>query len=148
MLQALLANRFKLRLHPDTKEVQGFALVLAKNGPKLKPSVDTDAHGSLLPTSGGPFEWTGQNIGLSVLASSLSGAFQSPVTDKTGLTGRYTFILRYAPQPHRGRHRVVFARDLPSIFEALPDQLGLRLESEKASVRILVIDSVERPTEN
>jgi uncharacterized protein (TIGR03435 family) len=69
---------------------------------------------------------------MSELASSLAGVLRAPVADRTGLTERYSFTLKYAP----------------SVFEALPDQLGLRLEKEKASVETLVIDNVQRPSEN
>jgi uncharacterized protein (TIGR03435 family) len=153
MLQTLLADRFKLRLHRDHKEVQGYALVVAKNGPKLKADRSGDEHGSLLPSGQAPFEWEGKNVALSGLASSLSGFFGAPVVDKTGLAGRYDFTRRYAPRtalyagrgqsPPRGPFQ-----DLPSIFEALPDQLGLRLQQEKESVVVFAIDSVQRPREN
>jgi uncharacterized protein (TIGR03435 family) len=150
MLQALLADRFKLRIHRDHKDVQGYALVVAKNGPKLKPDTSGDVHGSLLPSVNAPFEWEGKNIALSDLASSLSGFFGAPVVDKTGLAGRYNFTLRYAPRTaYRGSPPSPRpSQDLPSIFEALPDQLGLRLQQEKESVEIIVIDSIQRPTEN
>jgi uncharacterized protein (TIGR03435 family) len=132
MLQTLLADRFKLRLHRDHKEVQGYALVVAKNGPKLKSNTSGDEHGSLL--NSGPFELEGTNVALSGLASSLSGVLRAPVVDKTGLGGRYDFTLRYAP--------------INAFFEALQDQLGLRLQEEKESVVVLVIDSVQRPRDN
>jgi len=136
MLQTLLADRFKLQIHRDHKDVQGYALVVAKNGPKLKPETSGDEHGSLLPS--GPFEWEGKNTALSGLASLLSGFVGAPVVDRTGLAGRYNFTLRYAPR--------TALKDLPSIFEALADQLGLRLQQEKESVVVLVIDSVQRPS--
>lgn len=152
MLQVLLADRFKLQLHRDHKEVQGYALVVAKNGPKLKANAGGDEHGSLLPSISAPFEWEGKNIPLSGLASSLSGLLEAPIVDKTGLAGRYNFTLTYAPRSALNAvgppRPLPLLQDLPSIFEALPDQLGLRLQQEKASVEILVIDSVQRPTEN
>jgi uncharacterized protein (TIGR03435 family) len=134
MLQTLLADRFKLRLHRDHKEVQGYALLVAKTGPKLKPDTSGDEHGSLLPSGSTPFEWEGKNVALSSLASSLSGFFGAPVVDKTGLAGRYDFTLS-APRT-------------ALIFEALQDQLGLRLQEEKESVVVLVIDCVQRPRTN
>jgi uncharacterized protein (TIGR03435 family) len=133
MLQTLLADRFKLRIHRGHKDVQGYALVVAKNGPKFKPDTSGDEHGSLVPTGRTPFEWEGKSVPLSSLASSLSDFLGVPVVDKTGLAGRYNFTLRYAPGP--------------AIFEILPDQLGLRLQQEKQSVVVLVIDSVQRPLE-
>lgn len=151
MLQTFLADRFKLQLYRDHKDVQGYALVVAKNGPKLKPDTSGDEHGSLLPTGRTPGEWEGKNIALSLLASSLSGLFEAPVVDKTGLAGRYNFTLRYAPRSALNTVAQPLPRplqDLPSIFEALPDQLGLRLQQEKEPVIVLAIDSVQRPTEN
>jgi uncharacterized protein (TIGR03435 family) len=76
------------------------------------------------------------------------GLVQAPVVDKTGLTSKYTFTLTYAPLLPPSAAPRPFLQDVLSIFEALPDQLGLRLEREKASVEILVIDSVQRPSEN
>ena len=151
MLQELLSDRFHLRVHRGTKEVQGYALVVAKNGPKLKPDTSGDEHGSLLPSSLAPFEWAGKNIQLSGLANSLSGLFQVPVVDKTGLTGRYTFTLKYSPRTALNADptpKPQALQDIPSIFEALPDQLGLRLEREKTPIEIIVIDSVSKPSEN
>ena len=133
MLQTLLADRFKLRIHRDHKDVEGYALTIAKNGPKLtETNGDPQSPGSILPS--GPFEITGQNALVSALASSLTGLLRAPVVDKTALAGRYNFTLRYRPGP--------------AIFEALPDQLGLRLQQEKESVEVLVIDSVQKPSEN
>jgi uncharacterized protein (TIGR03435 family) len=151
MLQGLLADRFKLQLHRDHKEVQGYALMVAKNGPKLKADTSGDEHGSLLPGGGLTLGMEGKNIPLSILASSLSGFFGAPVVDKTGLAGRYNFTLSYAPRSALnavGQLPRSPLQDLPSIFEALPDQLGLRLQQEKESVEILVIDSAQRPSEN
>jgi uncharacterized protein (TIGR03435 family) len=151
MLQTLLADRFRLQLHRDHKNVEGYALIVAKNGPKLKSDTSGDEHGSLLPSGRTPGEWEGKNIPLSSLASSLSGLFGAPVVDKTGLAGRYNFTLKYAPRTAlsaAGRAGPGGFQDLPSIFEALPDQLGLRLQQEKESVEIIVMDSVRRPSEN
>jgi uncharacterized protein (TIGR03435 family) len=144
MLQGLLADRFKLRMHRDTKMVQGFALVVEKDGPKLKPATGNEEHpGTILPGPA-PYSISGQSVLMSALASSLSGRGQ-PVTDKTGLTGRYTFTLQYLPDtlgtapPARGRP------DLPLLFQALREQLGLRLEPEKTPLNVIIIDSAEKP---
>lgn len=150
MLQRLLADRFKLQLHRDHKDVQGYALVVAKNGPKLKLDTSGDTHGSLQPSGRAPFDWEGKNVAMSDLASSLSGFFGAPVVDKTRLAGRYDFTLKYAPRPVCGGQsppRGQF-QDLPSICEALPDQLGLGLQQGKESVGVLVIDSIQRPMAN
>jgi len=84
MLRNLLTDRFKVRLHRDHKEVQGYALLIAKNGPKLKTdNSGPDAPGTLLPGGRLPFEMEGKNIPLSGLANSLSGFFEAPVVDKS-----------------------------------------------------------------
>jgi uncharacterized protein (TIGR03435 family) len=140
MLQTLLADRFKLRIHRDHKDVEGYTLLVAKNGPKLKPDTSGDEHGSLLPADRAPFEFEGKNVTLPDLASLLSGFLRAPVVDKTGLASRYDFTLRYAPR--------MLNPPGHSIFEALPDQLGLRLEREKVPIEIIVIDSVQKPSEN
>jgi uncharacterized protein (TIGR03435 family) len=132
MLQTLLADRFKLQIHRDHQDVQGYALVVAKNGPKLKPDTSGDEHGSLLPS--GPFEWEGKNVALSGLASSLSGFVGAPVVDRTGLAGRYNFTLRYAPRT--------------ALNPALQEQLGLRLEPMKTKIDVIVIDHAEKPSGN
>ena len=100
--------------------------------PRRPAPGDPQSPGSILPS--GPFEITGQNALVSALASSLTGLLRAPVVDRTGLAGRYNFTLRYRPGP--------------AIFEALPDQLGLRLQQEKESIEVLVIDSVSKPSEN
>ena len=150
MLQAMYAERFKLALHRDQKDTSTFALMVAKGGPKLKPA-DPGAKppaginlpgGATLINSRGTF--TFYNAPMSALAVVLSNVAGRPVQDMTGLTGRYDFAF------DRGAN--VSAPDGgdsgPSLFTNLQQQLGLRLESRKASVETLVIDHIERPSEN
>jgi uncharacterized protein (TIGR03435 family) len=169
MLQSLLEDRFKLKIRRGTREVSVYALTVAKNGPKLQPFKE----GSCTPvdrTQFVPFHppspdqvlanchATGRGAGpnLKVEAQGMSIAdfvkifldshtVDRPVIDKTGITGLFDFHLEYAPD--RGAPSDDPATG-PSIFTALQEQLGLKLEPGKGPQEFLVIDSVERPSEN
>ena len=148
MLQNLLADRFQLKVHRSTKELPIYALVVAKNGPKLKVSVaNPDAprpRGTLSSSGRKKFEfdrWTMANF-----ARTLESDVDRPVIDMTGLEGTYDIRLEFAEtKPTFG------APDpqAPELFTALTEQLGLRLESRRGPVDVLVVDSALRqPTEN
>ncbi|MGB7281171.1 MAG: M56 and DUF3738 domain-containing protein [Candidatus Acidiferrum sp.] len=176
MLQALLADRFKLVIHRETKELPVYALVVAKNGPKLHESKPGDTYSAgmkgidgrpagagmmMMRGNGGPL--TGQGIPIANLAHVLSMQLGRTVIDKTGLTGKYDFTLQWTPDesqgpvmggpgPGGGGQGPGGApppdSNGPSIFTAIQEQLGLKLESEKGPVEIIVIDHVEKPSEN
>jgi uncharacterized protein (TIGR03435 family) len=146
MLQALLADRFKLKVHREPKQVPDYELVVAKGGPKLKE--DVDHNGSTFGTilGNGAFEAHAFSV------EDLAGFLQLPIVglgrivkDKTGLTGEYSFTLKYAPaQGFPGA-----ADDsLPSIFTAVQEQLGLKLQPGIGTMDVVVADHVERPAEN
>lgn len=154
MEQALLADRLKLKTHFETKEMTVFALVVAKGGLKIheaKPD-DTYANG-LKRTDGKPFgtrvfmmgngSMTAQGMSLDNLVLNLPGITGHLVENKTGLTGVYDFTLHYSPTDPPPPDSPA-----PSIYTALEEQLGLKLEPIKAPVKSLVIDHVERPSEN
>jgi uncharacterized protein (TIGR03435 family) len=140
MLQNLLTERFKLKLHHESREARIYALLLAKNGPKLHES-GPDVRHSMRQ---GPGRLTGMRATLSEVADHLSGPLYQlgrQVIDQTGLKGNYDFTLEWAPSDQDTQG--------PSLFTALQEQLGLRLEARKASVDVLVVDSMEKtPTEN
>jgi len=143
MLRNLLADRFKLKLHRESKEVPIYALVAATNGPKLAASTP-GTQGSIGMSQG---HLSGKGVPLAALADRLSGpVFQlgRPVVDRTGINGIYDFTLDWAPDT------APEANDFgPSLLTALQEQLGLRLEAQKGSVEVLVVDSMERkPTPN
>jgi len=162
MLQALLADRFKLTTHQEIREQPVYALVVAKSGPKLKeakpddtyPNGIDDGHGHKADTvrmSRGGF--IAQAIPMSSLESILTQIVERTVLDKTELTGKYNVTLSWSPEENQTAFST--AADItpsdsagPSIFTALQEQLGLKLESQKAPVEVLVIDHVERPSEN
>jgi uncharacterized protein (TIGR03435 family) len=132
MLQNLLADRFNLKLHRESKEVPIYALITAKNGPKLVESTPF-TQGSIGMSNG---HLSGKSVPLAALADRLSGpVFQlgRPVMDRTGINGLFDFTLDWGSDD-----------STPSLFTALQEQLGLRLEPQKGSVEVLVVDSMER----
>lgn len=149
-LRNLLEERFKLTVHRDTKEQQVYALVVAKSGPKIQES---NQGKNMMRTGRGLL--TAQAVGMADFTLNLSNILGWPVTDKTGLIGKYDFELKWAPDPSQPTVAALGAElppppdpNGPSIFTAVQEQLGLRLESQKAPVEMLVIDRVERPSEN
>ena len=173
MLQSLLAERFQLKLTRGTKELPAYALVVAKNGPKLQAAKPLDAsvdgpnppagrpHGPMMRMGRG--ELTGQGVALTFLASMLSQQLGRTVLDKTGLKGNYDLTLKWTPEQGEGMMMAgpgpggggpppdgapPVEASGPSIFTALQEQLGLRLEATKAPAEVLTIDHVERPSEN
>jgi uncharacterized protein (TIGR03435 family) len=140
MIQALLADRFKLRVRNESRKGQIYTLSLAKGGFKLKDAPESDA------SSG--YSWSRGHIQIhkgqvSSLTSSLSDVLGRTVVDKTGLTGKYDIDLRWAPDDQQGS-----ADAGSALVSALEEQLGLKLESTKGQVEIFVIDHVERPAKN
>jgi len=186
MIRSLLAERFKLVVHNETKEMPIYALIVARSdgklGPQLKPSeVDCAAlmaagrgRGPLPPPGppgpsgpGGPPPPCGIRIGMgnmgvggspmSQVANSLSIFAGRIVVDKTGLAGNYDFTLTWTPDqlpqrppgaPEPLVNGVPIDPNGPSLFTAVQEQLGLKLDSQRGPVTVLVIDRAERPTEN
>ena len=146
-IQSLLADRFQLRIHKETRETQVYSLVVAKNGPKFKESRfnESDAEKGRLPgLKMRPNELAGTSVEIRLLAETLSRQLGRNVIDKTGLNGEYDFDLRWAPEVGDGDS----PPDGPSVFTAVQEQLGLKLESSKAPVDAIVIDHIERPSAN
>lgn len=136
MVQSLLAERMNLKTHEETKEMPVYALVTVKGGAKLAKSAMPDQ-----PTAHGGFgRFSGKHLTMDMLAFLLAGQVERPVFDKTGIEGQYDIELHWTPEdsPEPG----------PSIYSALQDQLGLKLESQRAPQEIVVIDHVERPSDN
>ena len=137
LVQALLAERFKLEIHRDTREMPIYALLVGKNGPKLKES--TSGGGPAIGGSKGRIN--AHQVTLAMFAGRLGQVLGRPVVDKTGLKGEYDFVLEWTPDE-------VSDPSGPSIFTALQEQFGLRLEGQKGAVEILVVDRVVRPSQN
>ncbi len=146
MLQNLLADRFQLKARWETREESGYALTIAKGGPKLKQSA-ADAKLSSSMSSAGRFTWQGSN--LDDIAISLSLLMDRPVVDMTSLSGRFDVTIEAAPDSMPGfRFGQGRESSFPTIFAVLRD-LGLNLEARKVSVKHLVVDSALKiPTEN
>jgi uncharacterized protein (TIGR03435 family) len=151
MLQSLLADRFKLLAHRESRDLQAYVLTVAKNGSKLTAAAQhpEGASGVRIRGSG---RLTGTQATTGQLAQALSDIhlngstiLDRPVLDLTGLSGTYDFTLEWTPDLAASDST---DRSGPSIFTAVQEQLGLKLEKQKAPVDIFVIDHVEKPAEN
>ena len=150
-LQTVLADRFQLEVHRETREWPEYALVVAKGGNRLNPPDDGVGNG----INAGCGAMRGTRATMSDLAMVLSRQMERPVLDKTSLSGRYDFEMNYTPdngcasrQPDGSTANSETLTDRPSIFTALQEQLGLKLESIKGPVEVIVIDRAERPGPN
>lgn len=166
MLQTLLVDRFKMVARIDKREVQSYALVKARAdgplGPNLKPSKANCTGGGVLtpaPASasnpdavpcgvrpGGAGRILLVGVPMAQLAPLISLVVQRPVVDRTGIAGSFDIEMTFSPGPALGGD--LTNPDSPSIFTALQEQLGLKLDAQRELVDVLVIDRIERPTEN
>jgi uncharacterized protein (TIGR03435 family) len=151
MMQALLAERFKLAVHRETKEMQGLILTIGKNGHKLEPN----------PVEGSPsfktgkLNLTGNGATLSQMTEFLSRQMRQPVVDQTGLTGRFNYFLDVSQHITEEVQRSAGPNGGPPpdaaslIAQAIQAQLGLKVEPRKVPVEMLIVDRLEKsPTEN
>jgi uncharacterized protein (TIGR03435 family) len=149
MLQHLLADRFQLQFHRETKTMPVFELGVEKSGPKLRAPEAHDADLSFEHTFGQAHEvkMKGRSVPIDYLAWRLSRVLDRPAVDRTKLAATYDFDLAFIEEvPAEIADRLPSTH--PTIFEALRDQLGLRLEARHGPVEILVIDRAVRPGEN
>ena len=154
-LRALLTDRFQLVVHKETKDQPIYALVVSKNGAKLKEAKVVERARQGMSMNRGRLE--GFVAPMEMLAQTLSNVTERPVVDKTGLTGKYDFVLEWTPEAGADARAQGFGDGInepapapggPTIFTALQEQLGLRLESQKGPVQTIVIDRAEKPSEN
>lgn len=138
MLQSLLEERFRFAFHRETRQEIIYELVTAKGGPKLQAAKEGESPG--FGTEIGRMR--SMAVPLSVFTATLSDMLGRTVLDKTGLTGKFDYTVSYAPDGAPPDD------DRPSLFTALEQQLGLRLESAKGPVEFLVIDHAEKPDTN
>jgi uncharacterized protein (TIGR03435 family) len=162
LVQSMLADRFNLKLRQETKELPTYALVVAKSGPKLepaKPGVGIESHTRHFLV--GKDHLMADGADMPYLARILSEPVGRTILDQTGLKGNYKLELHWTPDLSpsgvlRGPADATSAADTttasdssgPSIFTAIQEQLGLKLESTKGPVEVIVIDHIERPSEN
>ena len=152
-LRALLADRFQLMVHKETKEESVYALVVSKTGSKLQEKKELGPRQGM---SMGRGRLQGMAAPVEMLVQTLSNALERQVVDKTGLAGKYDFVLEWTPDVTDARAQgfgdgitsPAPAPGGPTIFTALQEQLGLRLESQKGPVENIVIDRAEKPSEN
>jgi uncharacterized protein (TIGR03435 family) len=161
MFLQIATERFGLKVHHETRELPVYALVVAKGGVKMTPSkpfANTPAIAKggpgKLTMARGKLQAEGTTMGF--VASVLSGAVGRKVVDRTGLTGAYDFTLTWTPEAGMpagsggppGAATPAPEESGPSIFTAVQEQLGLRLEPTKGSVDVIVVDHIEKPAEN
>jgi uncharacterized protein (TIGR03435 family) len=148
MLQSLLAERFQLVLHSETRSLPGYALLVTRNGMKAKPSPPDTPANMLNTTSGGRGRMDASALSMEGLAARLVGYLNAPVMDATGLPGYFDFGLRWNPDDSQTDGPPSNGPDGPSLFTALQEQLGLKLEPRKVPTDLLIVDRAELPSEN
>ncbi len=169
LMTNLLKDRFRMVSHTETREMPVYNLVLVRSdkriGPLLKESsaecraevaarLAAPQRGASPPTASGACPPQGLNIGflsgggieMAILTQGLTQLVGRPVIDRTGLTGRYDYTLKWRPEPGIGPPGPPVDPDAPSIFTAVEEQLGLKLESARGPVEVVVIDRLEKPT--
>ena len=160
MLQVLFADRLKLKVHWETRQGDVYNLVAAKGGPKLRSTGEPPSAQELKSWGDHPipplyqrgdsrteFDYTAHACPMSDIVEMLTGQFGRPVIDKTGLTGKYDFVLKTHDTKNSER-KDDDTNPIPTLQTAIEDQLGLKLESAKGPIQVLVIDHIEKPSEN
>jgi len=152
MLQNMLAERFQVKLHREQKELSGYLLATVKGRLKIEPDPPDPNNpnaGSKSHGSRGRLE--AQRISMDKLTEILSRQLGVPVVDKTDAKGVYTFTLEWTPEPRRpaaSDSLVATEPAGPTLFDALAQQLGLKLESKKIRAEVIILDQAQKPTEN
>ena len=144
MMRSLLADRFRLRVHEETQDAPVYTLVVAKNGPKMKQVPSDTQGGSITRETDKGIRIETVKGTMANLARQLSATAGRPVIDKTGLSGYYAFTLVWFPANRIPAPDV----DAPSMVAALREQLGLWLESSKGPTKKVIVDHVQRLSEN
>jgi uncharacterized protein (TIGR03435 family) len=158
MFQSLLEDRFKLKVHRETRDIPEYELSIARGKPKLTPATDepmkVTIEGKSWNQAPGRCGTSGWSDGLRIvchavrmeqIVAEVSGALRAPVADRTGLTGTYDLNIRYAPDDAKAD---AYAEPGPSLARALQEELGLKLERGKGRVEVIVADHMEKPSEN
>jgi len=153
MLQTLLTERFQMTIRHEMKELPIYALMVAKSGLKMKQDADGNPERiSLNLSRAGLYHMQGENVTVSGISEALFGPAGRIVVDRTGISGKFDYNLEWVADPANlpmvNGSKIEPTAEGPSIFTALQEQLGLKLESAKGPVEILVIDRAEKATEN
>jgi uncharacterized protein (TIGR03435 family) len=151
MLQALVADRFQVKFHRETREMPVYVLTVARGGHKMKPRTQGDGgEGRSMLFRGANVP--GRDVTVAMLAEGLQKlVLDRPIVDKTGLTTNFDFDLTWRPEANQFNGRGASLPpdpDKPDIFTALQEQLGLKLDPQRGPAEVLVIDKAETPTEN
>jgi uncharacterized protein (TIGR03435 family) len=147
MCRPLLADRFQLKFHRETRQMPAYSLTVAKNGPKLQATA-SGVPGYIRPGRG---LLEGKGVNMRMLADFLGGSLGQSVTDKTGVIGDFDIRLEWTPTEGELDYKYddrPIDSNASSIFTAILEQLGLKLEASKGPIEVLVIDHVERPSAN
>jgi uncharacterized protein (TIGR03435 family) len=143
MLQSMLADHCRLKVHRESRDLPVYDLVIAKGGSKMKEAAADDCNGGSM----GPGKMTAHGFSADRLVSALSGMVGRMIVDKTGLGDKkFDFELTWTPDDRRAADNAADAG--PSIFTALEEQLGLKLVPSKGPVEVIVIDHIEKPSRN
>lgn len=140
-LQALLADRWQFRYHSETRDIRGYSLIVAKNGTKITAHSGPGEYAMKIQAAEGRLILRSTRGNMGRLAEILSGQTNSLVTNDTGLSGEYDFTLEWVPDQNPDVSG-------SSLFTSLQEQLGLRLQAERRPAKVIVIDRIERPSEN
>jgi uncharacterized protein (TIGR03435 family) len=140
-LQDMLAQRFHMQSHRETRELTVWAMVSGKGGTKLKPASEDERAGMNTSNGISSTKAVATATTMELLTVYIGNRLGAIVQDQTGLKGAYDFTLEWAPDQAANA-------SAPSLITAIEEQLGLKLESRKSPVEVLVIDRIERPTEN
>jgi uncharacterized protein (TIGR03435 family) len=153
MMRKLLADRFKLRFHHDERELAAYVLTVGKNGAKLTP---TEQNGQLPNFHYGPIDAGVTLFGTNATMTDFSGYLQlvvldRPVVNRTRIAGRFDFQCTFTPDDSQFNGHSPLptgTSSAPSLYEALRQQLGIRLRAERTSIDVIAIDHIEPPSEN
>lgn len=147
MLQALLNERFQIKMHREPREASYLALVVGKKGPKVTEVDPETSTANAPPNRPGLIDTPGTFMHM--LATVLSRFLRQPVIDETGLKGKYALRLEWTPDPEAGALPSAYTSGAPSIYTAVQEQIGLRLDSRKGPIDVLVVDSaLKKPLDN
>jgi uncharacterized protein (TIGR03435 family) len=147
MLRTLLEDRFKLVAHREKRELPIYTLTVAKDGPKIREAKDGEK--TYISAAGGR-RLVCTRINMLGLVITLANTLGAPVHDETGLTGFYDFTLEWSDPLAQGsaNNAQQAAGSAPGLFRAVQDQLGLKLTAKKGPADVLIVDHIERPSEN